>query len=207
MTPIQKTEHIIHMSSIDIKSINWDLNNREIAESLGVTPTLIGYYRKQTHLRKFKREKYRIDWTKVDWTKPDHEIAKENNVSAPPVGTARRRFAPEHLRHASPSPQGLKSYQRRMNAERAAKEAAAMRNAAVIYTADLIQQDAARPKQTASALTVANVQGVSIVTPQSVTTKPASQQQAQPSWVKRKLIALRDWLFNVCVSVEKEANK
>jgi hypothetical protein len=94
-----------------------------------------------------------------------------------------------------------------MNAERAAKEAAAMRNAAVIYTADLIQQDAARPKQTASALTVANVQGVSIATPQSVTTKPASQQQAQPSWVKRKLIALRDWLFNVCVSVEKEANK
>lgn len=195
------------MNRIDIQSINWDLTNREISESLGVTPSLIAYYRKQTHLRKFKREKYRIDWTKVDWTKPDHQIAKENSVTCPPVCTARRRFAPEHLRHASPSPQGLKRYQRKLDLERAAKEAAAMRNAAVIYTADLIQQDAARPKQTASALTVANVQGVSIVTPQSVTTKPASQQQAQPSWVKRKLIALRDWLFNVCVSVEKEANK
>ena len=195
------------MNRIDIQSINWDLTNREISESLGVTPSLIAYYRKQTHLRKFKREKYRIDWTKVDWTKPDHQIAKENSVTCPPVCTARRRFSPEHLRHASPSPQGLKRYQRKLDLERAAKEAAAMRNAAVIYTADLIQQDAARPKQTASALTVANVQGVSIVTPQSVTTKPASQQQAQPSWVKRKLIALRDWLFNVCVSVEKEANK
>jgi hypothetical protein len=196
------------MSSIDIKSINWDLNNREIAASLGVTPTLIGYYRKQTHLRKFKREKYRIDWSKVDWTKPDHEIAKENNVSAPPVGTARRRFAPEHLRHASPSPQGLKSYQRRLNAERLAKEANAMRNAAIIHTADLIQQEAARPKLTDAELTVAYWQGAPIVGPSAIATpqRPA-QQQAQPSWVKRKLIAFRDWLFNVCVSVEKEANK
>jgi hypothetical protein len=195
------------MSIIDIKSINWDLTNREIAASLGVTPTLIGYYRKQTHLRKFKREKYRIDWAKVDWTKPDHEIAKENNVSAPPVGTARRRFAPEHLRHASPSPQGLKSYQRRLNAERLAKEATAMRNAAIIHTADLIQQDAARSKRTAADIAVANGLGVSIVAPQAITPKSPAQQQAQPSWVKRKLIAFRDWLFNVCVSVEKEANK
>lgn len=196
------------MSSIDIKSINWELTNREIAASLGVTPTLIGYYRNQTHLRKFKREKYRIDWAKVDWTKPDHEIAKENNVSAPPVGTARRRFAPEHLRHASPSPQGLKSYQRRLNAERLAKEANAMRNAAIIHTADLIQQEAARPKQTAAELTVAYWQGAPIVGPSAIATpqRPV-QQQAQPSWVKRKLIAFRDWLFNVCVSVEKEANK
>ena len=195
------------MSSIDIKSINWELTNREIAASLGVTPTLIGYYRNQTHLRKFKREKYRIDWAKVDWTKPDHEIAKENNVSAPPVGTARRRFAPEHLRHASPSPQGLKRYQRKLDLERAAKEATAMRNAAIIHTADLIQQEAARPKQTAADIAVANGLGVSIVAPQTTTPKSPVQQQAQPSWVKRKLIAFRDWLFNVCVSVEKEANK
>ena len=196
------------MSSIDIKSINWELTNREIAASLGVTPTLIGYYRNQTHLRKFKREKYRIDWAKVDWTKPDHEIAKENNVSAPPVGTARRRFAPEHLRHASPSPQGLKRYQRKLDLERAAKEATAMRNAAIIHTADLIQQEAARPKQTAAELTVAYWQGAPIVGPSAIATpqRPV-QQQAQPSWVKRKLIAFRDWLFNVCVSVEKEANK
>jgi hypothetical protein len=208
MMPKQKTKHTIHMNSIDIKSINWDLTNREIATALGVTPSLIGYYRKQTHLRKFKREKYRIDWAKIDWTKPDHEIAKENNVSAPPVGVARRRFAPEHLKHASPSPQGLKRYQRKLDLERAAKEATAMRNAAIIHTADLIQQDAARPKRTAAELAVAYGQGSPIVGLSAITMpqRPV-QQQAQPSWVKRKLIAFRDWLFNVCVSVEKEANK
>jgi hypothetical protein len=196
------------MSSIDIKSINWELTNREIAESLGVTPSLIAYYRKQTHLRKFKREKYRIDWTKVDWTKPDHQIAKENNVSSPPVGTARRRFAPEHLRHASPSPQGLKSYQRKLELERATKEATAMRNAAVIYTADLIQQDSARTKRSNSERAVPYVKGMPIVAPSAIATPQAhGNQQAQPSWVKRKLIAIRDWLFNLCVSVEKEANK
>jgi hypothetical protein len=57
-------------------------------------------------------------------------------------------------------------------------------------------------------LTVAYWQGAPIVGPSAIATpqRPA-QQQAQPSWVKRKLIAFRDWLFNVCVSVEKEANK
>jgi hypothetical protein len=201
----QKTEHTIHMNRIDIQSINWDLTNREISESLGVTPSLIAYYRKQTHLRKFKREKYRIDWTKVDWTKPDHQIAKENSVTCPPVCTARRRFAPEHLRHASPSPQGLKRYQRKLDLERAAKEAAAMRNAAVIYTADLISQSMMQDQELArqKAYTASSLINPSVTTVR----KPDAPKTAQPSWVKRKLIAIRDWLFNLCVSVEKEANK
>jgi hypothetical protein len=193
------------MNSIDLKSINWDLTNKEIAQSLGVTPTLISYYRKQTHLRKFKREKYRIDWSKVDWTKPDYQIAKENSVTCPPVCTARRRFAPEHLRHASPSPQGLKRYQRKLDLERAAKEAAAMRNAAVIYTADLISQSMMQDQELArqKAYTASSLISPSITTVR----KPDAPKTAQPSWVKRKLIAIRDWLFNLCVSVEKEANK
>jgi hypothetical protein len=193
------------MNRIDIQSINWDLTNREISESLGVTPSLIAYYRKQTHLRKFKREKYRIDWTKVDWTKPDHQIAKENSVTCPPVCTARRRFAPEHLRHASPSPQGLKRYQRKLDLERAAKEAAAMRNAAVIYTADLISQSMMQDQELArqKAYTASSLINPSVTTVR----KPDAPKTAQPSWVKRKLIAIRDWLFNLCVSVEKEANK
>lgn len=199
------------MNSIDVKSINWDLSNREIARSLGVTPTLISYYRKQTHLRKFKREKYRIDWTTVDWTKPDYLIAEENNVTCPPVGTARRRFAPEHLRHASPSPQGLKRYQRKLDLERAAKEATAMRNAAVIYTADLISQsikeDQERARRDMANLTTPYMTSALVMSGSASVPKPDAPKTAQPSWVKRKLIAIRDWLFNLCVSVEKEANK
>jgi hypothetical protein len=199
------------MNSIDLNSINWDLTNKEIAQSLGVTPTLISYYRKQTHLRKFKREKYRIDWSKVDWTKPDYQIAKENSVTCPPVCTARRRFAPEHLRHASPSPQGLKRYQRKLDLERAAKEAAAMRNAAVIYTADLISQsikeDQERARRDMANLITPYMTSALVLPGSDTAINPASQKPAQPSWVKRKLIAIRDWLFNLCVSVEKEANK
>jgi len=199
------------MNSIDLNSINWHLTNKEIAQSLGVTPTLISYYRKQTHLRKFKREKYRIDWTKVDWTKPDHQIAKENSVTCPPVCTARRRFAPEHLRHASPSPQGLKRYQRKLDLERAAKEAAAMRNAAVIYTADLISQsikeDQERARRDMANLTTPYMTPALVTSGSTSVLKPDAPKTAQPSWVKRKLIAIRDWLFNLCVSVEKEANK
>jgi len=199
------------MNSIDLNSINWDLTNKEIAQSLGVTPTLISYYRKQTHLRKFKREKYRIDWSKVDWTKPDYQIAKENSVTCPPVCTARRRFAPEHLRHASPSPQGLKRYQRKLDLERAAKEAAAMRNAAVIYTADLISQsikeDQERARRDMANLTTPYMTPALVTSGSNSVLKPDAPKTAQPSWVKRKLIAIRDWLFNLCVSVEKEANK
>lgn len=195
------------MKNVKHNEVDWSRDNKELAKTYGVSPSLVAYYRKEFNTRKFKREKYRIDWAKVDWTKPDHQIAKENSVTTPPVGAARRRYAPDHLKYASPSPQGLKRYQRRLEAERAAKEAAAMRNAAIIYTADLIQQEAARPMPTAAELAVAYGQGRPIVTPQAVTPKSPVQQQAQPSWVKRKLIAFRDWLFNVCVSVEKEANK
>lgn len=199
------------MNSIDLKSINWDLTNKEIAQSLGVTPTLISYYRNQTHLRKFKREKYRIDWSKVDWTKPDYQIAKENSVTCPPVCTARRRFAPEHLRHASPSPQGLKRYQRKLDLERAAKEAAAMRNAAVIYTADLISQsikeDQERARRDMANLITPYMTSALVLPGSDPAINTNAQKPAQPSWVKRKMIAIRDWLFNLCVSVEKEANK
>lgn len=196
------------MKNVKRNDVDWTRNNEELAKTYGVSPSLVAYYRNEFNTRKFKREKYRIDWTKVDWTKPDHQIAKENSVTNPPVSTARRRYAPDHLKHVSPSPQGLKRYQRKLDLERAAKEAIAMRNAAVIYTADLIQQDTARPNRTAAELAVAYGQGVPIVAPSAIATpqRPV-QQQAQPSWVKRKLIALRDWLFNLCVSVEKEANK
>lgn len=200
------------MKNVKRNEVDWTRNNEELAKTYGVSPSLVAYYRKEFNTRKFKREKYRIDWTKVDWTKPDHQIAKENSVTNPPVSTARRRYAPDHLKHASPSPQGLKRYQRRLEAEHAAATAAAhaqaRRNAAVIFMADLIQQEAARPKQTAAELTVAYWQGAPIVGPSAIATpqRPV-KQQAQPSWVKRKLIALRDWLFNLCVSVEKEANK
>ena len=44
----------------------------------------------------------------------------------------------------------------------------------------------------------------------TVSPAPASVPEpvkAQPGFVKRVLIKLRDWLFNLCVSVEKEAGK
>jgi len=189
--------------NINWNSIDWNQPDTVIGAQLGVTPSLVGYYRKQTHLRKFKREKYRIDWASVDWTKPDHQIAKECNVTAPPVCNARRRYAPDHLKNASPSPQGLKRYQRKLDAERAeraAKEMEAMRNAAVIYTADQIQRDAQRDTLSASMQRRTELWS-------KVDSAPMTPAPSQPSWVKRKLIALRDWLFNLCVSVEKEANK
>jgi hypothetical protein len=207
------------MNNINWNNVDWSKRTVDIAQQLGVSPGNVSYHRNEMHKRKEKRGKYRIDWSKVDWTKPNYVIGSEINASPSAVIIARKIHAPEnlkrgrdvkgahakaHLRDHFKGKKYVKRQPKRVPTEQ--DHRLAMRNAAVIYTADQIQQHNGRVATDASKGIGPCVQGGPLQSPIAAIQHPV-QRQAQPSWVKRKLIAIRDWLFNLCVSVEKEANK
>lgn len=144
---------------INWNNVDWKLNNKELAEALGIEAHSVGYYRKNMHTRKKARATHRICWTDVNWNRTNTAIALDKLVTPSAVAAARRQFAPADLKH-SPS----------VNKKPAPANAV------------MTPPEACEPER--------------------VTIRPA-----QPGFVKRILIKLRDSLFNLCISVEKEATK
>lgn len=217
--------------NINWNNVDWNKRTTEIADELGVTPGVVSYHRNGMDKRAEKRSKYYVDWSNVDWTKPNFVIADEKVASPGAVIAARKRYAPDHLKvgrdidgahgkaHRRDSFKGkrMKKHQPTtppadhfMSREEQHRDA--QRRAVIIFTADAIAN--AYLQQVKDQERLRNDHRNALTN--QVTAAPAAtrvtigrpvEPQAQPSWVKRKLIALRDWLFNLCVSVEKEANK
>lgn len=220
------------MNNINWNNVDWSKRTTEIAKELGVSPGNVSYHRNGMDNRRAKRNSYRIDWSNVDWTKPNFVIAKEKNASPSAVISARTTHAPDHLKvgrdikgaHAKAHLRDHFKGSKRKKAKSAFTPPAdhfmsreeqhrdAQRRAVIIFTADAIAN--AYLQQVKDQERLRNDHRNALTN--QVTAAPAAtrvtighpvEPQAQPSWVKRKLIAIRDWLFNLCVSVEKEANK
>ena len=181
------------MRAINWKTIDWNQRTTDLAHTLGVAPSVVSYHRLKTHLRRQDRAQHRINWLDVDWSRPNFEIAKAKSASPGAVTAARKAYAPDALRIGHKVKGSYSKAHVRSN---------------------YIKKEAVSHKTVDVNVNLTSNIGVlmsdhpNIMLPHEVpTTNKTVAKPVQPSWIKRKLIEIRDWLFNVCVSVEKEANK
>ena len=169
------------MKAVNWKVIDWNQRTVDIAASLSVSPSVVSYHRLKNHLRKQARGTHRIDWSNVDWTQPNFLIASFKSATPGAVTAARKEHAPEELRSGH-SVKGSHSKQHvRSNYKKKEVKTVDVTAASNIGTSD----------------------GSIIMLPQAVLTS----KTVQPSWINRKLIEIREWLFNVCVSGKKAVSK
>ena len=165
------------MKAVNWTVIDWNQRTVDLAAHLGVSPSVVSYHRLKNHLRKNDRANHRIDWSNVDWTQPNFLIASFKNATPGAVSAARKEHAPEELR----SGYNVKGSHSKLHVRGNYKK-----KEVKVTTVD------------------ANVAVASnIMLPQAV---PISKT-VQPSWINRKLIEIREWLFNVCVSGKKAVSK
>jgi hypothetical protein len=167
------------MKVINWTVIDWSQRTVDIAASLSVSPSVVSYHRLKNHLRKNDRANHRIDWSNVDWTQPNFLIASFKNATPGAVSAARKEHAPEELR----SGYNVKGSHSKLHVRGNYKKK--------------------EVKVTTVDANVAVAVASNIMLPQAV---PISKT-VQPSWINRKLIEIREWLFNVCVSGKKVASK
>ena len=167
------------MKVINWTVIDWSQRTVDIAASLSVSPSVVSYHRLKNHLRKNDRANHRIDWSNVDWTQPNFLIASFKNATPGAVSAARKEHAPEELR----SGYNVKGSHSKLHVRGNYKKK--------------------EVKVTTVDANVAVAVASNIMLPQAV---PISKT-VQPSWINRKLIEIREWLFNVCVSGKKAVSK
>ena len=167
------------MKVINWTVIDWSQRTVDIAASLSVSPSVVSYHRLKNHLRKNDRANHRIDWSNVDWTQPNFLIASFKNATPGAVSAARKEHAPEELR----SGYNVKGSHSKLHVRGNYKKK--------------------EVKVTTVDANVAVAVASNIMLPQAV---PISKT-VQPSWINRKLIEIREWLFNVCISGKKAVSK
>ena len=167
------------MKAVNWTVIDWNQRTVDIAASLSVSPSVVSYHRLKNHLRKNDRANHRIDWSNVDWTQPNFLIASFKNATPGAVSAARKEHAPEELR----SGYNVKGSHSKLHVRSNYKKR--------------------EVKVTTVDVNVAVAVASNIMLPQAV---PISKT-VQPSWINRKLIEIREWLFNVCVSGKKAVSK
>lgn len=167
------------MKAVNWTVIDWNQRTVDIAASLSVSPSVVSYHRLKNHLRKNDRANHRIDWSNVDWTQPNFLIASFKNATPGAVSAARKEHAPEELR----SGYNVKGSHSKLHVRGNYKKK--------------------EVKVTTVDANVAVAVASNIMLPQAV---PISKT-VQPSWINRKLIEIREWLFNVCVSGKKAVSK
>ena len=167
------------MKVINWTVIDWSQRTVDLAAHLGVSPSVVSYHRLKNHLRKNDRANHRIDWSNVDWTQPNFLIASFKNATPGAVSAARKEHAPEELR----SGYNVKGSHSKLHVRGNYKKK--------------------EVKVTTVDANVAVAVASNIMLPQAV---PISKT-VQPSWINRKLIEIREWLFNVCVSGKKAVSK
>ena len=167
------------MKAVNWTVIDWSQRTVDLAAHLGVSPSVVSYHRLKNHLRKNDRANHRIDWSNVDWTQPNFLIASFKNATPGAVSAARKEHAPEELR----SGYNVKGSHSKLHVRGNYKKK--------------------EVKVTTVDANVAVAVASNIMLPQAV---PISKT-VQPSWINRKLIEIREWLFNVCVSGKKAVSK
>ena len=167
------------MKAVNWTVIDWNQRTVDLAAHLGVSPSVVSYHRLKNHLRKNDRANHRIDWSNVDWTQPNFLIASFKNATPGAVSAARKEHAPEELR----SGYNVKGSHSKLHVRGNYKKK--------------------EVKVTTVDANVAVAVASNIMLPQAV---PISKT-VQPSWINRKLIEIREWLFNVCVSGKKAVSK
>ena len=175
------------MKSVNWKVIDWTQRTVDLAKNLGVSPSVVSYHRLKNHLRKSDRANHRIDWSNVDWTQPNFLIASFKNATPGAVSAARKEHAPEELR----SGYNVKGSHSKLHVRGNYKK-----REVKVKTVDVVK---VKTVDANVAVAVAS----NIVLPQAV---PISKT-IQPSWINRKLIEIREWLFNICVSGKKVTSK
>jgi hypothetical protein len=87
------------MKAINWTVIDWNQRTVDLAENLGVSPSVVSYHRLKNHLRKSDRTNHRIDWSNVDWSQPNFLIADLKSATPGAVTAARKEYAPDGLRN------------------------------------------------------------------------------------------------------------
>ena len=167
------------MKAVNWTVIDWSQRTVDLAAHLGVSPSVVSYHRLKNHLRKSNRANHRIDWSNVDWTQPNFLIASFKNATPGAVSAARKEHAPEELR----SGYNVKGSHSKLHVRGNYKK-----KEVKVMTVDA---------------NVAVAVASNIMLPQAVLTS----KTVQPSWINRKLIEIREWLFNVCISGKKAVSK
>ena len=173
------------MKAVNWTVIDWNQRTVDIAASLSVSPSVVSYHRLKNHLRKNDRANHRIDWSNVDWTQPNFLIASFKNATPAAVSTARKEHAPEELR----SGYNVKGSHSKLHVRGNYKK-----REVKVTTVDVV-----KVKTVDVNVAVAS----NIMLPQAV----QISKTVQPSWINRKLIEIREWLFNICVSGKKVTSK
>lgn len=173
------------MKAVNWKVIDWNQRTVDIAASLSVSPSVVSYHRLKNHLRKQARGTHRIDWSNVDWTQPNFLIASFKNATPGAVTAARKEHAPEELR----SGYNVKGSHSKLHVRGNYKKKEVM-----VKTVDVVK---------VTTVDANVVVASSIMLPQAV----QISKTVQPSWINRKLIEIREWLFNICVSGKKVTSK
>jgi hypothetical protein len=149
-----------------------------------------------------------INWNNVDWTKKNSQIAQALGLTNSAVSYYKRKMHSRRLARAKhlidwsnvdwSKPNYIIAENKlatppAVATARARFAPAEFKNSPISRGRRLNKAAVTKPEST-EAKAVATV-----ITPQPV--------KMQPGIVKRALIKVRDWLFNLCVSVEKEAGK
>jgi hypothetical protein len=149
-----------------------------------------------------------INWNNVDWTKNNRQIANALGLTVSAVSYYKRKMHSRRLARASHLIDWSDVDWTKPNyiiAENKLATPPAVATARIKYAPDVFKSSPiARGRRMKNPPVTKPSEPelpafITVNQPQPVTT--------QPGIVKRALIKVRDWLFNLCVSVEKEAGK
>ena len=146
-----------------------------------------------------------INWAFVAWNKTTKQLSKELGVSISTVSYHRRNL---HGRRGARSSWNIDWSHVDWNkpnwkiAAAVLSTPSAVANARMRYAPDNLKIG----RDVRSAYSRKPI-AIKACEPSVVAVTNNPTPKAQPSWIKRKLISIRDWLFDLCVSFEKEANK
>lgn len=157
-----------------------------------------------------------INWNSVDWSKSTHRLSVELGVSISSVSYHRRSM---HKRREARS--GWNIDWSNVDWTKTNCRIAA----AVLATPGAVASARSRfaPKDLSSGITVRGLfynkkrgkkniktsDGAKAINDRQAIAQGLlnAQPNVRPSWIKRKMMSLSDWLFNLCVSDDKKVNK
>lgn len=162
-------------------------------------------------------KKTNINWNEIDWTKRNCDIASALGMADATISYHRRKYDARHKVRASYRINWENTDWNKTDviiADEKLVTPAGVSLARLKYAPDSLKRSPGSRKanEVRFKRVTATETAVSETTTINVTPKPqpAPAKQpvnGQPGFVKRVLIKVRDWLFNLCVSVEKEAGK
>lgn len=161
-------------------------------------------------------KKLNINWAEIDWSKRNRTIAKALGMADTTVSYHRRKFDTRHTVRASYRVSWDTTDWTRRDADIAHERMMtpqAVSAARLKHAPDNLKRSPGSRKanevrfKRVTATETAAAENTPITTAKVWPTPYLKPVAAQPGFVKRCLIKVRDWLFNLCVSVEKEAGK